>query len=101
VREDIRANATAMAALLKWYTAPSTWTQADVKDVFVPTFASVEKHFSEVGTPNNVRILSACRRLETTVEADWPTCPPFGTPATKKSRSLLPKEKSKPSIESN
>jgi hypothetical protein len=76
VREDIRGNKTAMASLFKWYTAPLTWTQTDVKNLFVPTFASVEKHFSEeVGCPNNVRILTACGRRETTVESDWPTCP--------------------------
>jgi hypothetical protein len=76
VREDIRANKTAMAVLSKWYSAPSTWTQTDVKDLFAPTFASVEQHFSEVGPPNNVRILTACGRRETTVEGDWPTCQP-------------------------
>jgi hypothetical protein len=88
VREDVRANTTATAALVKWFTAPSApsaWTQTDVKDLFVPTFASVEKHFSDwVGTPNNIRILTACGRLEATVEGDWPTCPASSSPATKK-----------------
>jgi hypothetical protein len=84
VRQDIGANTTAMAALFKWYTTPSTLTTADLKDLLVPTFASVEKHFSEVGTPNNVRILTAYGRSETTVEGDWPTCSPSSGPATKK-----------------
>ena len=54
----------------------SSWTQSRVQDLFRPFYRSVEQHFGDVGPPNNVRIVTSCGRLSTTVEADpWPTCP--------------------------
>lgn len=91
VREDIRANSTAMSALYKWNAVLSVWTQAEVKELFVPTFASVEKHLPEVGPPNNLRILTTCGRLEkTTVEAEWPKCPPSAPSAAQEKSGSLP-----------
>jgi hypothetical protein len=56
---------------------PSSWSQSDVKDLLIPVFSAVESHIEDVGTPNNVRIITPCGRFETTVEAEtWPTCPP-------------------------
>jgi hypothetical protein len=54
----------------------STWTQSSAQDLFRAFYKSVEQNFAEVGPPNNVRIITSCCRLSTTVEANpWPTCP--------------------------
>lgn len=55
----------------------SKWTPKTVRALFKPVFETVECHMSsEVGPPNNVRIISACGRVATTVENDsWPLCP--------------------------
>jgi hypothetical protein len=58
---------------------PSSWQQQSIKDMFTGVFAAVEDDtvFSkDVGTPNNVRIMTRCGRFTTTVEGQWPTCPP-------------------------
>lgn len=93
VREDIRADPSAMSAFEAMQTAdreapttsnnfnapyvPPTWTQTSVQMLFSPVYASVEQHFDAiVGPPNNVRLITSCGRFATTVETKlWPTCP--------------------------
>lgn len=64
----------------------NAWTPKTVRQLFNPVFETVERNMSEnVGPPNNVRIITSCGRMITTVEADpWPTCPAATMKATPK-----------------
>ena len=57
---------------------PSTWEESSAKRLFVAVFAVFEKKpfDDDVAPPNNVRLIGACGRLETTLEREiWPACP--------------------------
>jgi hypothetical protein len=52
----------------------STLTQADVNTLFTAVYKNIERITKVVGPPNNVRLLSKCGRVNTTIEKTWPTC---------------------------
>jgi hypothetical protein len=57
----------------------SSWKQSSVKTLFASVYRAVEKNTSDVAKPNNVRIITSCKRFNTTVEGEWPSCPPVKT----------------------
>jgi hypothetical protein len=99
VNRDINSNADAMEAFEKWQVpdnfvkdagknmelnngpmtnqVPSlSWNQSDIKTLFAALYSTVEHYSSEVGSPNNLRVIHPCGRLSGTVDAsEWPTCP--------------------------
>lgn len=48
--------------------------QSQVQTLFAAAYKSVEQNTQFVASPNNVRLLSKCGRIATTVEQPWPTC---------------------------
>ncbi len=69
----------------------NVWTPKTVRQLFNPVFEAVERNMREsVGPPNNVRIITSCGRVITTVEADpWPTCPAATMKATPKPQNKV------------
>jgi hypothetical protein len=96
VIQDIRSNVGANNALSAWYEnsfqaeicrrqqgseyapncPPPRWLISQVKDLFTALFESVERRVPiEVASPNNARVIEACGRFPTTVEAKhWDFC---------------------------
>jgi len=87
MNEDLQSNVSAINAFrvsqamkdlgVESPLSQSIWTETTVRAIFEPIFATVERNMSsQVGPPNNVRIITPCGRFTTTVEVDpWPTCP--------------------------
>ena len=49
-------------------------SRASLQELFKFLFSSVEKRLDHVGPPFNVRLILLCSRIETTVDAKWPSC---------------------------
>jgi hypothetical protein len=102
IGEKNRVNQSTLAAFRDLQSAekapgkPSIWEQSSVKDMFTGVFAAVESDqilSKYVGSPNNVRVITTCGRLKTTVEGNWPTCPSSKAPVT--TRKQKPSSKGK------